>query len=87
MMLIFVYRYKEDVNAVTFSPGGKWLVTMTECLQLWNVETKELVKKLECEALEDMGDGPKSASFNADGTRLVVGCDNGEVKIIEMVPR
>ena len=79
----------EDVNAVAFSPNGQWLITMTESLQLWNVESAEHSKTLEQESdvCKDMGDGPKCGSFSADGTKLAVACDNGEVKILEMVPR
>lgn len=84
---ICTFRAEEDVNAVTFSPFGKWLVTAADCLQLWNVETKEPVKKIECGACDDMEGLPRSASFNADGTRLVIGCDDGTVKLVEMVPR
>lgn len=67
------------VNALAFSPGGKWLATASDDYKVivWDLSTGKPASILTL----TMPVGVQSIAFNADGTLLAIGLQNGTVRI------
>lgn len=82
------HDFQDEIHSIRFSKDGKQLVTALEnkALYMWNVETRELVNRLEhAEHLEKIVLGPEGnicASSSADGQVHIWNIATGESKIL-----
>ncbi len=70
--------HKENVNAVSYSPDGARLASVSDddTIRIWDAETG-----LELQVLRGHEEGVESVSFSPDGTRLASGSLDGTIRI------
>ena len=77
-----VHGTLRDVNAVSFSPNGKWLVSVGMGVKLWDVT--DIHNPMETPPTLTHDNWIKTVNFSPDGRLLVTGDLGGTVKIWDM---
>ena len=69
----------KELNAVAVSPDGNWLVTGNKTVELWNLETAELVK-----LLTRHSSPVESLAFSADGELVASASRHNDIRITSL---